>query len=79
MKAKEMFEKLGYEQEIIDEQLIYSTKDLQANIEYQIIFYLDDKSFEAITDNCIHANNINMQELQAINKQIEELGWLKDE
>ena len=75
MLAKEMFEKLGYKQEIIDEQLIYSAKDLQANIEYQIIFYLDDRSFEAITDNFIHANNINMKELQAINKQCEELGW----
>ncbi len=75
MKAKEMFEKLGYEQEEIDEQLIYTKTNVSIDVEYIIIFYLDEKTFEATTDNFAYANDINIKELQAINKQIDELGW----
>lgn len=75
MNAKEMFEKLGYKQEKIEEQLIYTKIDVLTDVEYDIIFYLDDKTFEASTDNYQYANDINLKELQAINKQIEELGW----
>lgn len=75
MSAKEMFEELGYEQEKIGEQLIYSKINEKTEVEYQFIFYLDDKTFEAATDSSFYVNDINMQELQAINKQVEELGW----
>lgn len=75
MSAREMFKKLGYKQEEIDEQLIYFKTDDLTDVEYDIIFYLDEKTFEATTDNPEYANDINIKELQAINKQIEELGW----
>ena len=65
MTAKEMFEKLGY--------------DLMHNIEYQIMYY------NSIYDTYIYfyktrkhieiTNEITSEELQAINKQVEELGW----
>ena len=73
--AKEMFEKLGYEQEEIDEQLIYTKTDVSIDVEYSIIFYLDEKTFGATTDNFAYANDINIKELQAINQQVNELGW----
>lgn len=73
--ARELFEELGFEQEEIDEQLIYTKTDVSINVEYSIIFYLDEKTFEATTDNVAYANDINIKELQAINQQINELNW----
>ena len=65
MNAKEMFEELGYD-------IAYDNK---YNIRYNnikkdiyIYFMLDTKTIE-ITE------TINIKELQAINKQVEELGW----
>ena len=65
MSAREMFEKLGY--------------DLLHNIKYQIMYY------NSIYDTYIYfyktrkhieiTNEITSEELQAINKQVEELGW----
>lgn len=66
MEAKEMFGKLGYD--------MYSHKDY--SIEYvdweydkHIWFHLHYKTIE------ISEFDINIKELQAINKQVEELGW----
>lgn len=75
MSAKEMFKELGYKQEKIEEQLIYTKTDVLKDVEYDIIFYLDVKTFEASTNSYLYVNDINLKELQAINKQIEELGW----
>ena len=69
MTAKEMFEKLGYYSSYDYNKpkvdfafyLKYSTK--------MIVFNIKDKTIEIID------GAINLQELQAINKQIEELGW----
>ncbi len=82
MSAKEMFEQLGYKLIRNCEFYLFYEKALKENAEYEndylhisfekqdkevIKTYGDDNSPEAIT----------MRELQAINKQIEELGWNK--
>lgn len=82
MSAKEMFEELGYELIRDCEFYLFYKKALKENAEYEndylhisfekqykevIKTYGDDNSPEAIT----------MRELQAINKQVEELGWNK--
>ena len=78
MSAKKMFEKLGYKQvennanyigykyEFSDASSIYST----------IRFYLPQQEIEFYYNDDI-LNSIAVEELQAINKQIEELGWSK--
>ena len=73
MSAKEMFEKLGYEEEHHISYIKY-TKKLNQNCcddvsELRICFYQCEESFEKI------GNSITLEELQAINKQVEELGW----
>ena len=79
MKAKEIFEKLGFKCDICDDQITYYktikhpiTKEI---VEYNITFYLDIKRFECFTNKIEYANDLGIEELQAINKQVEELGW----
>lgn len=82
MSAEEMFEQLGYKLIRDCEFYLFYEKALKENAEYEndylhisfekqdkevIKTYGDDNSPEAIT----------MRELQAINKQVEELGWNK--
>ena len=73
--ADEMFEELGYEvsnSEFVEE-LNTTTNTIVDNGYIKIIFY-NNKTMS------IDANDIlNMQELQAINKKVLELGWLKKE
>ena len=72
MSAKEMFEKLGRIQTITEYD------DYKADIDYldekteqtNIFFDLENKKV-----GFINIYKISMQELQAINKQVEELGW----
>lgn len=80
MKAKEMFEKLGYEVEYNNEECLMYTKyvafdDVDAGIEYKVMFDKKYKSIGSITYDMFMP--IDWPELQAINKQIEELGWNK--
>lgn len=64
MSAKEMFKKLGYEYSNNGTQICYFN-----DIENEYIwFYLETKTIEIQFD-------IYIEILQAINKQIEELGW----
>ena len=81
MEAKEMFEKLGYEYKKDNDYIKYTLKKYISN-SYNILFYLDEKLI------CCYISNdspfspdepyeIGINELQAINKQIEELGWLE--
>jgi hypothetical protein len=71
MTAKEMFEELGYK---IYKGFCYIeyTKEKPINRyqydSYQIRFNDNDKKVSIY-------QNIDLQELKAINKQIEELGW----
>lgn len=74
--AKEMFEKLGYEQKIGIDFILYvldseETKDLQYYIEFQT----DVKTIIIDTNRKDFINDITIKEFQAINKQVEELGW----
>lgn len=78
MTAKEMFEKLGYEySELLsdDTRIYYEHKNNGNNLHNQpsnfIMFCLD---YKVISNDC----DITLKELQAINKQVEELGWLDE-
>ena len=71
--ADEMFEDIGYE--IIENTNTTLNYELIGKyMDKEIIFEKLDKSFSAgySTGECCH---ITMQELKAINKKVEELGW----
>ena len=77
MSAKEMFEELGYEQKT-SIGVIYYFKKIHIpknDIVYNINFITDLINGEK---EIFISKNIDMQELKAINKQIEELGWLNE-
>ena len=80
--AKEQFEELNYVQEKIDEDYInycwYYDGDMDCV--RKISFDLKNKSFLAyspynldVYEDC--SIDIGLEELQAINKQVKELGW----
>lgn len=80
MSAKEMFEELGYE---IDEEseleILYKMK-WEISSTYWIGFDKTKKTFECfeISDSPFNPSKsfkIGIDELKAINKQVEELGW----
>ena len=82
MSAKEMFEELGYK----DISYNYPNKDYIAYqnnkiVIYTIIFVKEYKCIElnptlnADERRLIHFTRLDMKLLQAINKQVEELGW----
>lgn len=80
--AKEMFSKLGYEKLYKHNSYMFYEKELKKNPKYEndyvhIGFEFVDKTFSKTygDDNSVY--EITMEELQAINKQIEELGWNK--
>ena len=81
MSAKEMFEKLGYECERDDNNwLIYNKK---AVVDYKITFvkrgdYNNQECVEikpTINGQPHYFVRLDIDLLQAINKQVEELGW----
>ena len=80
MSAKEMFEELGYEQRIIEKNIIYNLKEGN-DYSKEIYFVYRNKSIDLEYGfdegygliNCTY--NMSLKELQAINKQISELGW----
>ena len=77
MSADEMFKELGYKKKNLD--IIFSrfweewenedlAKTFSFNTEYETIDITDENKY-----------GITMQELQAINKKCQELGWLKED
>ena len=82
MSAKELFERLGYEYVINAANVIkYKTKHFISDTDY-IMFDLDSKQIDCYTlsDSPFTPSTdlpISLEELQAINKQVEELGWLE--
>lgn len=67
--ADEMFEELGYKEEVKYREKVYEKDDKI------ITFNLEKKNI--ICNNFYDGyESINMQELQAINKKVEELGWI---
>ena len=76
MSAKEMFEKLGYElKQGIDFLLYVLESEENPDIQYYIEFDTDVKTIIIDTNHKDFINDITLKELQAINKQVEELGW----
>lgn len=70
LTAREMFEKLGYNQ-LIKPNVIYYQKRVDIPKNYMIFsinFVINLKEVSI-------GKNLNVEELKAINKQIEELGW----
>ena len=79
MTAKEMFEELGYEiKEKTSRYLRYLKKDSEYGSGAYIEFDLVNKKIRLYTKTPNYNNNpryADFNEFQAINKQIEELGW----
>lgn len=71
MSAKEMFEKLGYKQ--VNNDINYLIYDLDGVFKLKFYKPQQDIEIEVIEDTY---NTLDVEELQAINKQVEELGWL---
>lgn len=75
MSAREMFEELGYElnKELGSEiNRIYYEKKTIPN--YPNTFIMFDLDYQIISNDC----DITINEFKAIQKQIEELGWLDE-
>lgn len=82
MTAKDMFEELGYihEQDNVNPEITYRTKHFISDITI-IYFDLQDKTFSKFTSSdspfeSAKVDDITLEEFKAIQKQIEELGWL---
>ena len=79
MSAKEMFEKLGYKIDMIQEYCIGYIRQKTTDKVEKTITFLDpgtSKYFVIIEGDRVNPT-ISLEELQAINKQVEELGWNK--
>lgn len=77
--ADEMFEELGYEKfysinniDNVPNDICYCTDEfkIKFNMIYKAIDFEKKKA---------HYSSITMQELQAINKKCQELGWIKED
>lgn len=91
MSAKEMFEALGYKQEImqdcagyetdtmIDRWITYSKIEDNGIDKTDVIIYFEiyGRSFSKQERNLRYNLEISLEEFKAIQKQIEELGWIK--
>lgn len=74
MTAKKMFEELGYEYITYGKDVIFTKEFGYATVE--LYFDVETKNL-IIQSNKNIAFEFNIKELKAINKQIEELGWMK--
>lgn len=75
--AREMFEELGYIQSVNDDkEIVYNYNFEDFSIYSYICFNKSDEKIE-MENNIIAGCDITIRKLQAINKQIEELGWDK--
>lgn len=75
MSAKEMFDFLGYTITTDDYDMLVYTYKMQNDLYLKIKFNLLDKMIQ-IYYNHEMANCLNVDDINAINKQVEELGWL---
>lgn len=73
MSAKEMFEKLGYEHFNNSLRISYNNFEKECKL---IEFQLNKKKM-ILADDSEEIVELSIQEIKAINKQIEELGWNK--
>lgn len=77
MTAREMFERLGYRC-IKSNNSIWYINDSDEENYRSVEFYFCDCTFDAI-GNYGDPLMVNVKELEAINKQCEEIGWLEEE
>lgn len=77
MSAREMFEKLGYRC-IKSNNSIWYINDSDEENYRSVEFYFCDCTFDAI-GNYGDPLMVNVKELEAINKQCEEIGWIEEE
>ena len=77
MTARDMFEKLGYRC-IKSNNSIWYINDSDEENYRSVEFYFCDCTFDAI-GNYGDPLMVNVKELEAINKQCEEIGWLEEE
>ncbi|MBR5227485.1 MAG: hypothetical protein IKV94_02495 [Clostridia bacterium] len=77
MSAKEMFEKLGYEIYFDVSVCLWYRKNVNG-VNFNIRFSKDTKLIDCwyIFNDRRCDKNLTPNEIQAINKQVEELGWL---
>lgn len=72
MTAKEMFEKLGYEYDEDEKKIVVCKVAITGTRIYKYVFHkTDNKKFRIK----LYESFSSIEELKAINKQIEELGW----
>lgn len=81
MTAKEMFGKLGYDCDESCDGILYSRWVEKNNIDYNIQIHIEKIPFtfmKTITKEVFNKSmpiEFTLEELKAINKQVEELGW----
>lgn len=78
MSAKEMFEELGYEQEISEN---YFDRFIRYKKNAKRIVFRNDKKiipYEDYGDMGEDGTLLDMNELKAINQQCKELGWINE-
>lgn len=76
MSAKEMFEKINmYKQNVVYPDKVIMYTDIRSKL--VITFYLKEKkiTIDSLNDNQGKRYELNYKIFQAINKQVEELGW----
>ena len=73
MSAEEMFEELGYEYFNNGLRISYNNFEKECKL---IEFQLDKKKM-ILADDSEEIVELSIQEIKAINKQVEELGWNK--
>ena len=82
MSADEMFEKLGYEIDYDDCCLMRYVKFFDLKPARHILFSCDREVCvceENEKELAVNRDYFSMEELQAINKKCEELGWIGDD
>lgn len=80
MSAKEMFEKLGYEETLNNEYTLSYTAKFFISDKHRIEFFKNTNQFicHCYSDSPfepVKPFEVDMEELQAINQQVKELGW----
>lgn len=80
MSAKEMFEKLDYylSSEENEEEIVYNQDLSHTSSFYRYISFNKKNKVIEMDDNSTEPFYIQIDELQAINKQVEELGLLEE-
>ena len=71
-ETDELFEELGYEKDE-DEIIVYYKYKKFGNM---IVFNLRNKEIHFHSDGIDTIGSITLQELKAINKKVEDLGWI---